>query len=131
MTIEEFWEQIDVAVTHCHNCDICPVKIFADETGTELICCDMGNDCADSLIMLHKKLQKMNNEHEIDCMNKVNVEELEQVCRPVVEYMKKNCSPHETIVITDEQFKIVADTIVIPTFRLNSDTDVKRHEENE
>jgi hypothetical protein len=58
MTIKEFWEQIDVAVTHCHNCDMCPIKIFADETGTELICCDLGNDCADSLMMLHKKLQE-------------------------------------------------------------------------
>ena len=47
-------------------------------------------------------------------MKQVNIEELERVCKPVVEYMKKNCSPHETIVITDEQFKIVADTIVIP-----------------
>lgn len=68
------------------------------------------------------------NEKRIDCMKKVNVEELEQVCKPVVEYMKKNCSPHETIVITDEQFKIVADTIVIPAFRLNSITDVKKQE---
>ena len=68
------------------------------------------------------------NENRIDYMNKVNVEGLEQVCRPVVEYMKKNCSSHETIIITDEQFKIVADTVVIPAFRLNSDTDVKEQE---
>ena len=60
------------------------------------------------------------NEKRIDCMKKVNVEELERVCKPVVEYMKKNCSPHETIVITDEQFKIVADTIVIPIKELRA-----------
>ncbi len=58
MTIDEFWEQIGATVTYCKNCDMCPVKIFADETGTELICCDIGNDCTYSLMMLHKKLQK-------------------------------------------------------------------------
>ena len=58
MTLEEFWEQIGAIVTEYKNCDMCPVKVFADETGTELICCDLGNDCADSLMMLHKKLQE-------------------------------------------------------------------------
>lgn len=42
----------------CKDCDMCPVKIFANETGTERICCDKGNDCTHSLIILHKKLQK-------------------------------------------------------------------------
>lgn len=55
MTLEEFWEQISA---ECKNCDMCPVKIFADETGTELICCDIGNDCTHSFIILYKKLQK-------------------------------------------------------------------------
>jgi hypothetical protein len=55
MTIKEFWEQIGA---NCKNCDMCPVKIFADETGTELICCDLGNDCADSLMMLLRRLER-------------------------------------------------------------------------
>ena len=55
MTLEEFWKQISA---ECKNCDMCPVKIFANETDTELICCDIGNDCTHSLIILYKKLQK-------------------------------------------------------------------------
>lgn len=55
MTLEEFWEQISA---ECKDCDMCPVKIFANETGKELICCDIGNDCTHSLIILYKKLQK-------------------------------------------------------------------------
>ncbi|MBQ8682428.1 MAG: hypothetical protein IJ510_01730 [Selenomonadales bacterium] len=39
--------------------------------------------------------------------------ELHRLCVPVVEYMKKNCSPHDTIVITDEQYKLVADEVVM------------------
>jgi hypothetical protein len=56
MTIKEFWDQIGATVTYCKNCDMCPVKIFADETGTELICCD--NDCANSLMMLLRRLER-------------------------------------------------------------------------
>lgn len=41
-------------------------------------------------------------------------EQLKTICMPVVEYMKKNCTPHDTIVITDEQFKLVSDEISIP-----------------
>ena len=55
MTLEEFWEQISA---ECKDCEMCPVKIFANETGKELICCDIGNDCTYSLIILYKKLQK-------------------------------------------------------------------------
>lgn len=44
----------------------------------------------------------------------MNLDELHRVCLPVVEYMKKNCSPHDAIVITDEQYKIVADEVVVP-----------------
>ena len=44
----------------------------------------------------------------------MDLKELHRVCLPVVEYMKKNCSPHDTIVITDEQYKIVADEVVVP-----------------
>ena len=37
--------------------------------------------------------------------------ELKNICKPIIDYMKKNCSPHDTLIITDEQFKIVSDTI--------------------
>ena len=40
--------------------------------------------------------------------------ELKNICNPIIYYMKKNCSPHDTLIITDEQFKIVSDTISIP-----------------
>lgn len=40
--------------------------------------------------------------------------ELKALCKPIVDYMKKNCSPHDTLIITDEQFKIVSDTISVP-----------------
>ena len=50
-------------------------------------------------------------------------QELCRVCMPVVAYMRKNCCPHDTIVITDEQFKLVSDTISIPAIECDvSDT---------
>jgi hypothetical protein len=70
MTIEEFWKQISVAIEYCNTCDICPVKIFANETGTEFICCDMNCDCADGLKMLHKKLQEEEREKQ-DSLNEL------------------------------------------------------------
>ena len=66
MKLEEFWEQISVAVGYCNTCDVCPVKIFANETDTEFICCDSNCDCADGLMMLHKKLQEEEEQQKMD-----------------------------------------------------------------
>lgn len=47
--------------------------------------------------------------------NKQNeFKELEKVCIPVVEYLKKNHNPHCTIVITDTYVKVVSDEIGMP-----------------
>ena len=44
----------------------------------------------------------------------MDVRELTRVCMPVVAFMQKNCTPHDTLVITGAQFKIVTDTVSIP-----------------
>ncbi|WP_315080833.1 hypothetical protein [uncultured Clostridium sp.] len=48
-------------------------------------------------------------------MNKVNeIKNLEEICKPVVDYLKKNWDPHCTVVITDSQIRLVRDEIGIP-----------------
>ena len=44
----------------------------------------------------------------------MDVRELTRVCMPVVAFMQKNCTPHDTLVITGARFKIVTDTVSIP-----------------
>jgi hypothetical protein len=39
------------------ECDVCPVNEYAHETNTERMC-EKVCDCADGLMMLHKKLQE-------------------------------------------------------------------------
>ena len=56
MTLDVFWKRIETAIGNWSDCNICPVKEYADETDTELMCNKVG-DCADGLMMLHKKLQ--------------------------------------------------------------------------
>lgn len=46
-------------------------------------------------------------------MNK-EIESLEKICKPVVDYLKDNYNPHCTVVITDSQVKLVEDKIGIP-----------------
>ncbi|MFT8313215.1 MAG: hypothetical protein ABF633_03050 [Clostridium sp.] len=43
-----------------------------------------------------------------------SIESLEELCKPVVEYLKNNYNPHCTVVITDSQIKLVEDVISIP-----------------
>ncbi|NFN14645.1 hypothetical protein FDB56_06955 [Clostridium botulinum] len=48
-------------------------------------------------------------------MNKSNeIKKLEEVCKPVVDYLKKNYDPHCAVVITDSQIRLVRDEIGIP-----------------
>ena len=68
MTIDVFWERIEVAMQKCGSCDICPVYRYAKVTSTERMCVKT-RDCADGLMMLHKKLEerkKMDGERESD-----------------------------------------------------------------
>ena len=55
MTIDVFWQRIEEAING--ECDECPVNEYANETNTERMC-DKVCDCADGLMMLHKKLQE-------------------------------------------------------------------------
>ena len=64
MTIDVFWQRIEEAING--ECDECPCNEYAKETNTERMC-DRVGDCADGLMMLHKKLyaaerQKMDKE---------------------------------------------------------------------
>lgn len=45
---------------------------------------------------------------------KVKSKNLEEICRPIAEYLKNNYDPHCTIIITDTQIKLVRDEIGIP-----------------
>jgi hypothetical protein len=56
MTLDVFWQRIETAISNWSDCDICPVDEYAKETNTERMC-DRVGDCADGLMMLHKKLE--------------------------------------------------------------------------
>lgn len=45
------------------------------------------------------------------------IKTLEEICTPVVDYIKKNWDPHCTVIITDSQIKLVRDEIGIPNVR--------------
>lgn len=50
----------------------------------------------------------------ISISKKEELKKLEEVCKPVVDYLKKNYDPHCTVVITDSQIRLVRDEIGIP-----------------
>jgi hypothetical protein len=56
MTLGVFWQRIESAIYDFGECDVCPVNEYAKETNTERMC-DKVCDCADGLMMLHKKLE--------------------------------------------------------------------------
>lgn len=61
MTLDMFWQRIESAICEYNRCrravnDWCPVQEYANETNTERMC-DKVCDCAEGLMMLHKKLQ--------------------------------------------------------------------------
>jgi hypothetical protein len=51
-------------------------------------------------------------------MNK-EIESLKNVCKPVLEYLKKNYNPHCSLIITDTYIRLVEDKIGIPVENLN------------
>ncbi len=44
----------------------------------------------------------------------MNDKELARICMPAIAFMKKNCTPHDMLIITDAQFKVVTETVSIP-----------------
>jgi len=56
MTLGVFWQRLETAVGDYGDCHMCPVKEYAEETNTERMC-DRACDCADGLMLLHKKLE--------------------------------------------------------------------------
>lgn len=57
MTLGVFWQRIESAIMDSGECVGCPCNEYAKETNTERMC-DRVGDCADGLMMLHKKLQE-------------------------------------------------------------------------
>lgn len=56
MTLDAFWQRIESAIMDYGECAVCPVNEYAHENDTVPMC-DIVCDCADGLMMLHKKLQ--------------------------------------------------------------------------
>lgn len=42
--------------------------------------------------------------------------ELKELCKPISDYLKKNCDPYCTVIIADQSVKLVRDQISIPTY---------------
>lgn len=42
-------------------------------------------------------------------------DEIKETCQPVIDYLKAHFNPHCTVIITNEQIKIVSDELCIPT----------------
>jgi hypothetical protein len=57
MTVDVFWQRIESAIYDYGECAVCPVNEYAHETNTVPMC-DRVGDCADGLMMLHRKLQE-------------------------------------------------------------------------
>lgn len=45
---------------------------------------------------------------------RVDSQKLEELARPLVEYLRNNLHPHASIVVTDEQVQVVETTLSIP-----------------
>lgn len=45
----------------------------------------------------------------------VNQKKLEELCKPVIEYLTENCDPYVEITITSEHIKVRRDIMSIPT----------------
>lgn len=42
------------------------------------------------------------------------IKELEEISKPILEFVKKNYNPHTTVVISEDYIKVVSDEISIP-----------------
>jgi len=51
--------------------------------------------------------------------NEVVIKNLEELCKPISNYLRNNYDPYVTVVITDSKIKLVRDEIGIPAERDN------------
>ena len=42
------------------------------------------------------------------------IKELEEISKPILEFLKKNYNPHTTVIISGDGIKVVSDEINIP-----------------
>lgn len=42
------------------------------------------------------------------------IKELEEITKPIIEFLKNNYNPHTTVVISEDSIKVVSDEISIP-----------------
>lgn len=45
---------------------------------------------------------------------KEQVREFERICKPIFEFLAKNCDPHQSVIIDNDYARIVSDNIGIP-----------------
>ncbi|KQB77524.1 hypothetical protein [Clostridium butyricum] len=45
--------------------------------------------------------------------NKQSIEQLKEICKPIVEWLKENYGPYYTVVIKDEHIRLVRDEVGI------------------
>lgn len=45
------------------------------------------------------------------------MDKLEELCRPISDYLKENYCPYDSVVITDDKIRLVRDEIGIPVER--------------
>ena len=55
---------------------------------------------------------------------KFKMDKLEELCRPISDYLKENYCPYDSVVITDDKIRLVRDEIGIPV-----DRDCKKEDE--
>ena len=65
----------------------------------------------DSIKSISIKLEQQEKQSKID--------KLEEMCRPISDYLKENYCPYDTVVITDDKIRLVRDEIDIPVDREN------------
>lgn len=42
------------------------------------------------------------------------IEEIERISKPIIEYIKNNYNPHTTVIINEDCIKVVSDEVNIP-----------------
>lgn len=74
---------------------------------------DTYRDLADILDDLSKAWNKKIEQQEA----KSKMDKLEELCRPISDYLKENYCPYDSVVITDDKIRLVRDEIGIPVER--------------
>jgi hypothetical protein len=63
----------------------------------------------------NKKIEQMERQSKMD--------KLEELCKPISDYLRENYCPHDSIVITDDKIRLVRDEIGIPVDRYCEEED--------